>query len=114
VTSEQRPSAAIDNAESKIQGNNDALEGEANGNTTPLSQSPSSTSGLMKQVITGRVGGLRDTISRTLSRDSRRSTPSNDDLHDNEDLENDTENDLNGIIDEDITDDIDMDNIPFL
>ncbi|KAG2182282.1 hypothetical protein INT43_007209 [Umbelopsis isabellina] len=114
VTGDQQAPVAIENSESKNQGSNNSLEGDANVTGSSLSQSPSSTSGLMKQVITGRVGGLRDTISRTLSRDSRRSTPSNDDLHDNEELDNDTENDLNGIIDEDITDDIDMDNIPFL
>ncbi|GAB5592271.1 lipin Ned1 [Umbelopsis nana] len=113
MSSEQRPSAAIENAEWVSRGDTSDTDDAP---TSTLSQSPSSASGLMKQVITGRVGGLRDTISRTLSRDSRRSSPSSDDLHEDEPekADNAPDPELNEIPDEDITDDIDMDNIPFL
>ncbi|KAH8550552.1 Lipin/Ned1/Smp2-domain-containing protein [Umbelopsis sp. PMI_123] len=110
LPSDQRPSAAIENADFT---NGDNSELDDNAITSTLSQSPSSTSELMKQVITGRVGGIRDTISRTLSRDSRRSNPSSDDLHEDEPT-HDTETTLNEIPDDDIADDIDMDSIPFL
>lgn len=109
LANDQRPSAAIENADSS---NGDNLEDD-NASSSALSQSPSSTSGLMKQVITGRVGGLRDTISRTLSRDSRRSNPSSEDLHEDEPSQG-TETGLNEIPDDDLADDIDMDSIPFL
>jgi phosphatidate phosphatase LPIN len=109
LASDQRASAAIENAESS---NGDNLEIDHAASST-LSQSPSSTSGLMKQVITGRVGGLRDTISRTLSRDSRKSNLSSEDLHEDEPSQG-TETGLNEIADDDLADDIDMDSIPFL
>lgn len=108
ISSDQRLSGVMEHLESTTRADlSEALE-----STSTLSQSPSSKSGLMKQVITGRVGGLRDTISRTLSRDSRRSNPSSEDLHTDEPESEETG--LNEIPDEDITDDIDMDNIPFL
>ncbi|KAI9282043.1 Lipin/Ned1/Smp2-domain-containing protein [Umbelopsis sp. AD052] len=110
LAGDQRASAAIENAESSTNGDN--LETD-NATSSSLSQSPSSTSGLMKQVITGRVGGLRDTISRTLSRESRKSNLSSEDLHEDEPSQG-TETGLNEIPDDDLADDIDMDSIPFL